>query len=435
MLFGKNEEAFSEADYRIEMLNLIRKEKFDHIMPEAMRNNNVEMWIHVIRRGSNDPFSIDFGASRGYFVFTDIGGLRVEKALFGYELAEVAEKSIYDVLGEENQIGEYVAKHNPSNIAVNMSETLTHCDGLSYTGYSKLCDLIGGELSRKLISSEDVITDYRVRRVKSEIALAGSLYEAQRRIMERSFRSIVPGKTSLKEIGLYGQSQLIAEGFSVSDLEVNLPYVIHSGDFESEVYNRPDYKVQRGDFIVWDWGSERTHMNYGTDFKRHAYILREDETKAPEGLRYAWDTALKIRDILRKTIKSGKTAGETLDLVVKAITKEGLVYTPYTDTDKDKEIQQFLGNSDKVGFSIDSHCVGNTGNSEVAVGPSIAPFRKDRSSIMIYPNTLISFEFMITVWIPEWDKRINLNLEDNALITERGIEGLYPQSNRIILVK
>lgn len=434
-MYLKNEESFSEADYRIKMLNLIRREKFDIIMPEAMRDNNVQMWIHVIRRGSNDPLSIDFGANSGYFIFTNIDGVKIEKAILGYNLAEIADKTIYDVLGNESDISDYVAKLNPSNIAINISETHTHCDGLSYTGYFKLCKLLGSEHTKKLISSENVITDFRTRRVKSEIALAASLYETQRRIMERAYRNIIPGKTSLEEIGFYGQSELIAESFSVSEIEVKLPYVIHSDKFNSGIYSRPEYKVQKGDFIVWDWGSERTHMNFGTDFKRHAYILKDNETRIPDDLKHAWETALKTRNILKNTIKSGKTVKETLDLVIDAITKEGLVYTPYTNTEKDIEIIQYLGNSDKIGFSIDSHCVGNTGNSEVTAGPSIAPFRKDLLPLMIYPNTLISFEFMINVWIPKWNKRINLNLEDKALITERGIEGLYPLNNKIILIK
>ncbi len=430
----KYDEYSAEADYRIEILNLIRREKFDFIMPKVMCEKGVDMWIHVIRRGSRDPFGVDFGADRGVFIFTDIGGERVERALFGFEHAQVADESIYDVLSEdEGYITEYVAKHNPKAIAINTTSGASHADGLSYNWYLKLSKLLGGNYSNNFISSESLLTEFRVRRVQSEIIVFAQLCETQRRIMERAYKNIVPGKTTIKDLGIFGQGQLISNYSTVSDYITENPYVIHSDVSSREECREADYIVQKGDFLVWDWGYERIHMNYGVDFKRHAYVLKDDETKLPKGLQHAWDNALKVRETLRRTIKSGKTAGETLDLVAREIEKEGYVYTPYTDTEKDREIVQALGDSEKIGFSMDCHCVGNTGSC-VSLGPSIAPFRTERADLMILPNTLIAFEFMIHVWIPEWNERINLNLEDNALITSSGIEALYPREEKITLV-
>ena len=71
-----------KAKKRWEILNLIRKEKFDQVLPGALRDNNVDMWIHAIRDGDPDPLAIDLGGSLGYFVFTDRGGDRIERAVF-----------------------------------------------------------------------------------------------------------------------------------------------------------------------------------------------------------------------------------------------------------------------------------------------------------------------------------------------------------------
>ncbi len=113
----------------------------------------------------------------------------------------------------------------------------------------------------------------------------------------------------------------------------------------------------------------------------------------------------------------------------------GFVYTPFVDTPKDREIVNALGKSKKSGYSIDCHCVGNTGNSEVAVGPSLAPFRKDRYHLKIQPNNLIAFEFIVHTWVPEWGRRLAINFEDNAIVTERGVEALYPRNDQIILIR
>ncbi|MCE7745255.1 MAG: hypothetical protein GPJ52_09000 [Candidatus Heimdallarchaeota archaeon] len=57
-----------DARTRWERLNLIRKEKFRIILPIAMRENEIDMWIHVMREGNPDPLTIDLGGDNGYFV-------------------------------------------------------------------------------------------------------------------------------------------------------------------------------------------------------------------------------------------------------------------------------------------------------------------------------------------------------------------------------
>lgn len=50
----------SKARTQWKTLNWIRKKKFDIILPIAMRENNIAMWIHVMREGNPDPLNIDF---------------------------------------------------------------------------------------------------------------------------------------------------------------------------------------------------------------------------------------------------------------------------------------------------------------------------------------------------------------------------------------
>jgi len=63
--------------------NQIRREKFDLVLPEAMRKNNVDMWIHVMREAIPDPFGAEDGSTSGVFIFTDRGGDRIERAILG----------------------------------------------------------------------------------------------------------------------------------------------------------------------------------------------------------------------------------------------------------------------------------------------------------------------------------------------------------------
>jgi len=436
-----------ETIYRYKMLNVVRKDKFNFIMPRAMRDNNIDMWIHVMKRGVPDPFELDFGVYPDYFlshqdyatvyiVFTDRGGDRIERALFGTgtSVSATAGRSVYDIFGAEGDFAKHVAERNPKHIAVNMSEWLPHLDTLSYTGYFKLCKMLGDENAKKLVSSEKVLTDFRVRRVQSEIILFAKACAMQRDLMESAYKNLIPGVTRKEDMSWYGQGWLLDKGIENYYYGINrLPQIMHSCVSDPSKWNDRDYIYQRGDLIKWDWGID--YLNFGTDFKRWAYILREGEEDLPTSVQHAWDQAVKAREVLRKTIKSGPTALETLGIVNKAIEDAGFVSTPFANTAEDKEIIASLGDSEKTGFSMDCHCVGNSGGSQVAVGPSVSPFRKDRAHLKIEPNHLIAFEFTIHSWIPEWNKRLMINLEEDALVTERGVESLYPSQEKIILIR
>jgi Xaa-Pro dipeptidase len=421
-----------EAQSRFELLNLIRRDKFDKILPGAMRDNEVDMWIHVIRRGDPDAFALDLGGTMGYFIFTDRGGDRIERALLGVSFAPVADPSVYDIFGEESDLPEFIAERDPKRIAINMSESLTHADGLSHTGYKKLVKLIGDKYAQRLVSSEDVITDFRVRRVQTEIIAFAKACEIQRLIMEAALKRIVPGVTTREELGWWANDQLLNQGIEPSYFGVGMPGLNYSESDRSQT-RKPDYIFQRGDLISWDWGI--AYLNFGTDYKRKAYILKEGETSLPPSIQKAWDRGLKAREIIRKTLKPGHTAGETLKIVAGALEKAGFIYTPFEDTERDREIVQSLGDEEKSGFSIDCHCLGNTGNSEIAVGPSMAPFRQHRSHLLVQPNNLIAFEFIVHTWIPEWGTRLAINFEDNALVTSNGVEALYPRNEKMILIR
>ena len=114
---------------------------------------------------------------------------------------------------------------------------------------------------------------------------------------------------------------------------------------------------------------------------------------------------------------------------------EDFVYTPFTDIgSKDRAMVAAMGDDPRTGISIDCHTVGNTGNSEVAVGPSFAPFRPDRADVVIQPNNLFAFEFIIHHAIPD-GTRVRINLEDNAVVTVNGVEWLYPPNSRILEIR
>jgi Xaa-Pro dipeptidase len=178
------------------------------------------------------------------------------------------------------------------------------------------------------------------------------------------------------------------------------------------------------------------HLNFGTDIKRYAYVLKDDETDVPEGLKRAWERGQHAREILKRTIKVGRTAGDTHDAIVEALESAGFVSTPSDDrTSQYRDLMKRLGDSDKFGFSVDMHTTGNTSVGDAATGAQMAPWRSDRAHLMIQPNHIFAFEFEFNAWIPEWKKRVSINFEDNAIVTHNGVEYLSPINEDIIVIR
>jgi hypothetical protein len=78
-----------EARRRWEKMCQIRQEKFDYVLPEAMRENGIAMWITVIREGDYGPLYEDLGrgypAEKAFYIFTDRGGERIERVALGLD--------------------------------------------------------------------------------------------------------------------------------------------------------------------------------------------------------------------------------------------------------------------------------------------------------------------------------------------------------------
>ena len=432
-----------KSKQRYEMLKLIRQEKLDLVLPGALRDNKVDMWIHVVESGKKDPLALDLGGwfeyrawePIGYYLFTDRGGERIERIILGGE----DQDGLYDIEGSGQDLLKFVEERDPKVIAVNMSTTLPIANGLSHTAYLSMTKALGEKYSSRIISAENVITDFRVRRVQSELIAFANACEIQRQIMDKALRRIQPGITTREETGWWAQDQLWELGLlpSYEAATLHLPYmpgVSHSEVSDRSETRQPDYVFQPGDFISWDMGIG--YLNFGTDFKRNAYILKDNETNIPKGLKHAWERALEAREIIRRTFKIGLTASESLETIVKALEAGGFVHTPSDDVSSQyRDLMNALGDSDKSGFTIDFHATGNTSVGDVTTGPSIAPFRKDRAHLTVQQNYIFAFEFVVNTWIPEWGKRVSVSYEDNSIVTEKGIEALYPWHEEIVIVR
>jgi hypothetical protein len=110
---GHSQESFR----RWRKANQIRLDKFDLILPEAMRENKIDMWIIMNREGNFDPLYSDMGEGyvghNGYYIFTDSGKPRIGRVALGIEGYLLEETKAYDYFGSEAELKVYVTKRDP----------------------------------------------------------------------------------------------------------------------------------------------------------------------------------------------------------------------------------------------------------------------------------------------------------------------------------
>lgn len=417
--------AKGEAQKRWELMNQIRIEKFDLILPEVMRENGVDMWITVNREGFDDPLTEDFGngyvGSYGYYVFTDRGDGRIERAVLGVGTALVEDNGAYDIFGSPDELAAFVAERDPQTIALNYARNIGAADGLSYTSYQKLSEDLGAKYAERFVSSEKLTSDFRSRRVATEIAAFARAGEMSREIAERAFSNevITPGVTTLADVAWWMREQQFENNLGTS---FGMPSVYITGP-DGFVALSNDHVIQRGDFLAIDWGVG--YLNFFTDLKRHAYVLQDGETHLPESIQKAFDNGRAVRDILKAHIKAGRTAGETYDLLNEHINAAGFTVM--------ETFNQPTDDPDIIDVIIGCHSVGNLGH---GIGPSIAWFNPERMTYTIQPTNLFSIELFAYTAIPEWGgKKLRIPLEDDAIVTSRGVEWLYPVNQKVLLIR
>ena len=413
-----------EAHRRWRKLNQVRNDKFDLVLPEVMRENKIDMWIVTNREGNLDPLYTDMGegyvGGNAYYIFTDTGEERIERAALGVSGYLLKGGGTYDYFGSADELKAFVSKRNPKSIGLNISKNFGGADGLTHSAYLELTEVLGETYAKRFVSAEKLVSDFRSRRVASEIAIYGEAGEFSYTIAEKAFSNevITPGVTTLEDVAWFMKEQQYKNNLGSS---FGMPSVYVTGP-DGVIATSTDRIIQRGDVLMLDWGVGL--MNMFTDMKRIAYVLKEGETKVPAGIQNAFDQGVKVRDIIKKTIKPNVTAQKVEDAVYAALTKAGF--------NKMKGFNQFT-DLDKTDVIIGCHSVGNWGH---GIGPSIAFFNPVRLEYELKPSNLISIELFAYTKIPEWGgKKLRVPLEDDALITKRGVEWLYPINPRILVIK
>ncbi len=411
-----------ESRRRWEIQRQIRLDKFDLVLPGAMRDTGIDMWIVAMRENHDDPLWDDLGggfvSGTGYFVFTDRGGDRIERAVLGIDTYRPRQAG-YDIVGSAADLAAFVRERDPKRIGVNVSDEIGPADGLTHTLYRQTQATLGDPYAGRMTSAEKLVAEFRYRRVALEVAVLGEAATLAGHLAERAFSNevVTPGRTTLADVAWWLQDRLLERGLE-SEFGVPSIYVTGPGGIEAVSTDRV---IARGDILMIDWGIRI--MNLATDSKRMAYVLKDGETEVPAGILAAFDTALTVRGIVRRNIRVGRRAGETLADLNAELDAVGFRPVEFNQPNEGPSIDVTIG----------AHPIGNTGH---GIGPSMTTWQPRQSTWTLEAGHLFSLEFFTWVPLPEWGgRKLRIPLEDDALLTERGVEWIAPANRRVLVIR
>ncbi|MDP2055048.1 MAG: M24 family metallopeptidase [Acidobacteriota bacterium] len=412
-----------EARRRWEMERQIRLDKFEQVLPRAMRANGIDMWIVAVKENHYDPLWKDLGRGYvtgiGYYVFTDRGGDRIERAALGPSGYMISQSGAYDIIAPAATLAAHVRARDPKRIGLNMSDEIGPADGLSVTMLAHLTKTLGASYASRFTSAEKLVVDFRSPRVATEIVAFGEAAGIAVQLTERALSNevITPGKTTLEDVAWWLQDRLLDRALG-SEFDMPSVYVTGPNGIVATSSNRI---IQPGDVMMIDWGVQL--MNFGTDVKRVAYVLKPGETVPPASIQAAFDKAISVRDTLKKAIEIGVRADETMKNMDAALRAAGFGVIEFNRPNQD----------DKTDVAYGFHPVGNTGHD---IGPSLTTWQPLQSTFVMHAQHMFAFEYFAYTPIAEWGgAKLRIPIEDDAILTEAGIQFLHPANYRLLVIK
>lgn len=308
----------------------IREARIAQLLGPAMQRAEVDAWVVLARENANDPIAAHVGAENAgglaaFLFFSDADGdlesLAISPETEATALAEVTPldsvrsvrrgTSLYQAVAEE------LDRRQPTRIAIN-SSSRNIADGLSWTQRNALEAALGPELSRRLVSSEEVVIEWLAVKLPREVDIMRRAARLTEQLELEAYEQIVPGETTDADVARFLKRRMAELGVEDGWAPDQNPNV-NSGPDRGHSHST-EKVIQPGDVIQTDFGI-RVHDMWVTDIQRFAYVLAPGETEAPPEMQARWEYAREGSRAAKAAMRPGVTGWE-VDLAQRQILEE-----------------------------------------------------------------------------------------------------------------
>jgi|SRR5882672_4211454 len=395
----------------------IRRDRINVLLPQIMKDQQVEAWLTFTRENAIDPLLKVLGddeiVARGAFLFARKGGVFRKTAIAAsYDVDPIQKSGLYDEVipykseGVKPHLRKLIDDLDPASIAVNFSRDVPVADGLTAGMRGYLEEALGPQ-ARKLVSSERLVVSLLGRKLPEEIAALEKAVLGTQRVLAEALTSahVKPGATTEKELNAWMEARVREQGFEVAFASVEVgPSRGHSAP--------TDRVIQRGDAIRVDWGA--SWGGYCADIQRTAYVLKEGETEAPAWLRRLWEATVKANRAAFGALKPGNTGNDVDKAGRSSLVSAGYPEYPH-------------GTGHAIGLKVHD------------VGPMLGPDWPERYGAPVFfkieAGQVFAVEPIIYIKPPEIGYDFHTGLEEDAVVGAEGARYIGTPQTELILIR
>ena len=314
---------------RAEVILRNLRRRLEVVLPAAMRESGVDMWIILCQEDDLDPIYSMLIPMDAWcpilqmLVFHDdgerVGGLSIS----GTDTKDLYARPYRGQKPEEQWpiLTGLVAERKPKRIAVNIGSVQWAAGGLTHNLYHQLVTHLPPGYAERLVSAEPLVTHFASTLTDRDIETFTHVVEVAKAIIAQCYsrESITPGTTTTTDLEwLYWQT------CADHGLEVAFrPYFsIRRSPMDVAIHDVSDRIIRQGDFLHCDVGIRYLRLN--SDHQQWAYVLQDGETDAPNGARELLCQANRLQDVFMSEFRVGMTGNELLARILARARAEGI---------------------------------------------------------------------------------------------------------------
>lgn len=276
----------------------IRKKRINTLLPNALKEANVDSWLVICRENNNDPLADhvggeNAGGTAAFLFYNDDEGFHSLVFSPSGESTALDELDIHDkVVSVERGTSAIqmavacIKEQNFKTIAINSSISNSTADGLTYTQRMELEEFLGND-KEKLVSSTGVVYEWLSIKLPEEVEILTKAAELTASFQIEAYKQVIPGKSTDADIAKFLKGKMAEYGVTdgwASDQNPN----VNSGPDRGHSH-ATNKIIMPGDVIQIDFGI-KLYDRWVSDIQRFAYVLKDDETIAPKDIQYYWES-------------------------------------------------------------------------------------------------------------------------------------------------
>ncbi len=304
-------------------------------------------------------------------------------------------------------MGKLIAERDPKRIGINSSALSQFSDGLTLSQYEGLVSALSPQMRSHIVKDHDLAVRWLETRSAGEMKTYPQVVRMAHSIIAEAFSNAViePDKTSADDVVWWLREKVSSLGLQVW-FQPSIG-IIRQG---SKTMLEGDEIIRKGDLLWTDFGI--TYLGLNTDTQHLAYVLKDGEQDAPQGLKAGLLAANQVQDALTSSFKPGLTGNQMLaEARAKAIAK-GLKPSIY------------------------SHPIGFHGH---GAGSSIGFWDNQKADpkgeYRLRANTAWSIELNAKSIVPEWNgQEVEFRLEEDAYFDGTDVTYLDDRQSQFDLI-